>query len=93
MTQPTPAQAKEAFRATAWPRPQLLDAAFGTGANPELIPDDQVPGCLEMLEAGWVPDSIGKPGLPDVGVRKDPVQAAVLRNLLLAHRRRAAGQG
>lgn len=62
--------AKEA----CWPRAHLVDAALrGSKLWDPHFPADslsagQIQACLQMLDAGWVPDSLDKQGNPAIGI-------------------------
>jgi hypothetical protein len=68
-----------------YPRAHLVDAAFRDSEECDLrqVPSDHWMGCLGMLAAGWVPDSLGKPGSPAIGLAKDPDKADRLRRAML----------
>ena len=51
-----------------YPLPHLIDAFARYGQE---IEDRYLERCRIMLRAGLVPDSIGKPGSPVVGIRTD----------------------
>jgi hypothetical protein len=52
----------------AYPLPHLIDAFVRYGYR---IGGSHLERCRIMLRAGLVPDSIGKPGSPPIGVRID----------------------
>jgi hypothetical protein len=51
-----------------YPLPHLIDAFMRYGYQ---IEDRYLERCRIMLRAGLVPDSIGKPGSPTIGIRID----------------------
>lgn len=69
---------------TAYPIPHELDSMAYVGTP---VPPKHRAAARRMLEADLVPDSIGRPGSPAIGIAHNPPLAHVLRLLINEHDR------